>query len=73
VVLSQIAEEGLDPPSESSEKTDESARGDAENAALDPGLAIVIATWGLLSAGDKAAIIDITRQAIEAASKNLRG
>jgi hypothetical protein len=66
-------EEGLDRPSKSSEKSDESARGDAENAALDPGFAIVIATWGLLSAGDKAAIIDITRQAIKKASKNRRG
>jgi hypothetical protein len=57
-----VAEEGLDPPSKSSKKTDKSARGGAKSGALDADLAIVIDAWGMLTARARATIVGMARK-----------
>lgn len=64
-------DEGLDPQSKSSEKTDESARGGAESGALDPELSVVVGAWGKLTDRSKAVIIDMARRAIAKAANTI--
>jgi hypothetical protein len=64
-----MGDEGLDPPSESSKKTDDSARGGAKSGALDPDLAIVADAWRLLTARSKAAIVGMAQKAVENAGR----
>jgi hypothetical protein len=58
-----VAEEGLDPSSKSSEKTDDSARGGAKSGALDPDLAALAELWPLIPPPTRAYIVELARGA----------
>ena len=66
-----VAEEGLERPAKSSEKTIAGANGGAENGALDPGLAIVIDAWPVLAPHCRSIIVGMARKAIEKAAAEL--
>jgi hypothetical protein len=63
----KIAEEGPDPPSKSSKKTDDSARGGAKSGALcpasadDPSLRRVVNAWPMLTDAARTVILGIVR------------